>query len=247
MRKHWGKFNVTKFNKFVEVSAALLVVAMFIFWVATTAWADPPDNRPPGGGDVTGSVESVIENRVTVNSSAHSGAAANANAIVESGAMGDNNVNMDSRSLALVNTLGDVSISDCRESEQFGTPVFSRQWIQLNPWCAAEVYDSKGLHELAARTRCTIKEISRLFDDAESCVAANTVKPAPAPVVIAHDQDAELERQLAVTMDYAGVLEARLNDLEQLAQQVPEQKTVVQQIPYLSAEKRAKLAELRDE
>ena len=222
---------------------------LFVFWVGS-ALADgngPPDNRPPGG-DVTGSVDSVIESNIDVSNVAD----AAANATIEAGAMqaGDQSVNMDSRSLALVNTMGDVDINDCRESEQFGTPVFSRQWIQLNPWCAAEVYDAKGLHELAARTRCTIKEIRKLFDDDAACVMANTVEaapPPPPPAPVRHDRDDELERRLEINQAYTAELEARLDELEQLAQRAPTNKTVVQQVPYLSADKRAKLAKLRDE
>jgi hypothetical protein len=230
---------------------------LFIFW-AGSALAQgqgngPPDNRPPGGdvisGDVTGSIDSVIESNIDVNNVVD--AAANANATIEAGAMqsGDQNVNMKSKSLALVNTMGDVDINDCRESEQFGTPVFSRQWIQLNPWCAAEVYDAKGLNDLAARTRCTIKEIRKLFDDDATCIVANTVQPAPpppppAPAPVDNDRDDELERRLEFQRTYTEELEARL---EELAQRQPEQRTVVQQMPYLSADKRTKLAELRDE
>lgn len=236
-------------------NAVLLSIPLWllIFWGASVAFGQgngngPPDNRPPGG-DVTGSVDSVIESNIDVSNVAD--AAANANASIESGAMGDNNVNMDSKSLALVNTMGDVDINDCRESEQFGTPIFSRQWIQLNPWCAAEVYDAKGLNDLAARTRCTIKEIRKLFEDDATCIVANTVEPAPPPppppAPVEHDRDDELERRLERTMDYASELEARLNVLQELAERQPEQRTVVQQVPYLSADKRAKLAELRDE
>lgn len=229
----------------------LLIFALML----ASANAAPPDNRPPDnrppdrGGSVTGSVESVIENTVDLNSTSNAVSDATASATIEAGAIADGDVNLDTRSLALMNTMGDVDINDCRESEQFGTPLFSRQWIALNPWCAAEVYDAKGLHELAARTRCTIKEIKRLFDTDAECVAANTVQATaplpPAPVI--HDRDEELERRLEINQAYTAELESRLNDLERLAQRAPTNKTVVQQVPYLSADKRAKLAELRDE
>ena len=228
---------------------------LFIFWAgsALAQGNGPPDNRPPDrGGDVSvvgGNSEASLDARISTDISSQTSSAASAN--IEAGAMGDNNVNMDSKSLALVNTMGDVDINDCRESEQFGTPIFSRQWIQLNPWCAAEVYDAKGLNDLAARTRCTIKEIRKLFEDDATCIVANTVEPAPPPppppAPVEHDRDDELERRLEMTMDYASELEARLNVLQELAERQPEQRTVVQQVPYLSADKRAKLAELRDE
>src|SRR6056300_900824 len=87
-------------------NAVLLSIPLWllIFWGASAAFGQgngngPPDNRPPGGdvisGDVTGSIDSVIESNIDVSNVAD--AAANANASIESGAMGDNNVNMDSK------------------------------------------------------------------------------------------------------------------------------------------------------
>ena len=87
-----------------------------------------------------------------------------------------------SKSIALVNSLGDVDINDCLGSTQWATPVFSKQKLNLNKWCAAEVYDSKGMHSMAGRIRCEIPEIEALFDDHQQCVLENTVLvPAPIP------------------------------------------------------------------
>ena len=85
------------------------------------------------------------------------------------------------KSLALVNSLGDVDINDCLGSTQWATPVFSKQKLNLNKWCAAEVYDAKGMYTMGGRIRCQIPEIAALFDDAQQCVLENTV-PAPIPL-----------------------------------------------------------------
>ena len=130
----------------------------------------------------------------------------------------------DSRALALGNTLGDVDINDCLGSEQFGTPLFSRQWLELNKWCAAEVYDAKGMQAMAARLRCEIKEIRSLYPNKgghEACLAENT-SPAGAfeatvlPAEIARKQEIheekeeEHEYQLAQVMQRQAELEQRL-------------------------------------
>lgn len=118
-----------------------------------------------------------------------------------------------SRALALGNGLGDVDINDCLGSEQFGTPLYSRQWLELNKWCAAEVFDAKGLNIMAAKLRCEIKEIRKLFKTNDTCLDANTihVTTAPAleiaPVVASmssrldeHDEDEEQhEKQIEQT------------------------------------------------
>jgi hypothetical protein len=85
-----------------------------------------------------------------------------------------------SRALAIGNGLGDVDINDCLGSEQFGTPLYSRQWLELNKWCAAEVFDAKGLNVMAGMLRCEIKEIRKLFDNDTACLDANTIFAAPA-------------------------------------------------------------------
>ena len=119
-----------------------------------------------------------------------------------------------SKAFALGNQLGDVDINDCLGSEQFGTPLYSRQWLELNKWCAAEVFDAKGLNLMAGKLRCEIKEIRKLFDDDAACLDANTIFAAPAaklseiePVVATlssrideHDDEEDRhEQQLATT------------------------------------------------
>jgi hypothetical protein len=90
---------------------------------------------------------------------------------------GDVALNSDSKSFAFAHGLGDVDIADCLGSEQWGTIIVSRQYLELNKWCAAEVYDAKGLYQMAAILRCDIKEVKKHFTDPQDCIKANTVEP----------------------------------------------------------------------
>ncbi len=80
-----------------------------------------------------------------------------------------------SDTMAFSHSLGNVDINDCLASTQWGTIIVSRQRVVLNKWCAAEVYDYKGLHHMAALLRCDIKEIGDFFESQEECLKANTV------------------------------------------------------------------------
>lgn len=122
------------------------------------------------------------------------------NTEVSSGDMVGGDVNLNSKAIGLANNLGDVDINDCRESVQFGTPLFSKQNVRLNPWCAAEVYDAKGMYKMAAIMRCEIKEVRQHFENKESCLEANVYAPAvelppPPPPPVAQDIDRDEEDQ----------------------------------------------------
>lgn len=93
---------------------------------------------------------------------------------------GDTNLNYSgSRAYAFAHGLGGVSISQCMASTQWGSILVSKQRIVLNRWCAAEVYDAKGLYDIAARMRCDIPEVASLFASGTECRVANTVTPPP--------------------------------------------------------------------
>lgn len=134
--------------------SALAITFMLSFY--TSAHADPDHhgcqgNCPSdGGGDVAVSLESG-----DVNASP--------------------SYNSKSLGIGLSNGLGDVDINDCLASTQFGTPLFSKQGVILNKWCAAEVYDAKGLYKMAAVMRCDIQDVRKHFASKEECQEANTV------------------------------------------------------------------------
>ena len=87
----------------------------------------------------------------------------------------------DSQALAFAHALGDVDIAQCLASTQWGTILFSKQKVVLNQWCAAEIYDAKGMHEMAALLRCDIEEIAKHFETPGRCIEANTWTPPPEP------------------------------------------------------------------
>lgn len=95
---------------------------------------------------------------------------------------GDTNLSYGgSRAYGFSHGLGDVAINQCLATQQWGSIIVSRQKVVLNRWCASEVYDAKGLHEVAARMRCTIPEVASLFASESGCLAANMVTPPPVP------------------------------------------------------------------
>ena len=98
--------------------------------------------------------------------------------------------------IALATTLGAAAIGDCIASRQWATPIFSQQKVKLNRWCAAESYDRKGLHETAARMRCQIKSIRKMFDTKDECIVANTMNSQPI-VIEQLERIEEIESQIA--------------------------------------------------
>jgi hypothetical protein len=86
-----------------------------------------------------------------------------------------------SKVLSLGRSSFDTDINDCRESTAFDTPIFGRQNVRLNPWCAAEVYDAKGMYKMAALLRCDIHEIKEHFTSKDECLEANTYSLPEAP------------------------------------------------------------------
>ncbi len=145
----------------------------------------------------------------------------------------------------------DVDLNQCMGSTSWDTILVGRQKLVLNKWCAAESFDARGLHLMAAIMRCDIPEIAKHFTD--GCIEANTMRPVhPEPPPMADVDDGEDER--------IDSLYARLSDLEaqrqsdadkvqKAAQRPPEiiQRTVIEQTPFLTAEKRAKLQAVLDE
>jgi hypothetical protein len=73
----------------------------------------------------------------------------------------------------------DVDINQCMGSTSWDTIIVGKQKLVLNKWCAAEAYDARGLHNVAARLRCQIPEIADLFGPDEDCVLENTLLGPP--------------------------------------------------------------------
>lgn len=155
---------------------------------------------------------------------------------------GDVALNDSSKAFAFAHGLGDVDIADCLGSEQWGTIVVSRQYLELNKWCAAEVYDAKGLYQMAAIVRCDIKEIKKHFSDEQSCIEANTVKPVvvaesppPPEIVVKPDpelQEAHVENQMALES-----MEQKLAKLERQQRQTQRQLIEKRELAQRTLEK----------
>lgn len=143
--------------------------------------------------------------------------------------------------------MGDVDIAQCYRSYQ----VLIWQDSRANYWCMANDLDARGLHEAAARTRCSIKGYRNLFDTRQDCILASTASPlvtvpVPEPTVDEDHLDEEEyhEEQQMLYED----LRAKIENLEGSLQNRPPRVTerVVEQ-RGLSAEQKAKLREIVDD
>lgn len=144
---------------------------------------------------------------------------------------GDINIagdNSDSLGIGFAHALGDVDINDCLASTQWGTIIVSKQKVVPNMWCMGEVYDAKGMFDLAAKARCSVPEIRAWFDSDFACETANkwsgfvTIDPpastgdVPEPAADCCDEDEETrdvhEQEIALALARTESLEQRLND-----------------------------------
>ena len=140
--------------------------------------------------------------------------------------------------------LGDVDIADCLASTQWGTILFSAQGVKLNRWCAAEIYDAKGLYDMAARMRCDIKEVAQHFTSQSGCIKANTVQ-VPEPIVPNDHNDCDDECE--DNLEQVVALKERVAALEQQRQKDRERTRrieVKQAEPGITDEQREALAEV---
>jgi len=86
-----------------------------------------------------------------------------------------------SKGLALSHALGDVDIAQCLASTQWSFLIAAKQKVILNLWCAAEVYDAKGMYQNAARSRCSIGEIAQWYSSWNGCLAGEEWIGPPQP------------------------------------------------------------------
>lgn len=161
----------------------------------------------------------------------------------------------DSLGIGIANQLGAAAIDDCMVTTQKNFTVFAYQDGKLNYWCAALHYDAIGLNEMAARMRCQMPEIRKMFGkgEDEACISANTVQPVkevpretPDPVAF---QNALIQREDALRSDLQDELDSLRQTIEELqkARQRPvtRPEPVIQQEPFLNDDRRAKLAAIR--
>lgn len=131
---------------------------------------------------------------------------------------GDVNFKDKSRSLALVNTLGDVDIAGCLGSTQWATPLFSKQKLVVNWPCLAEFYLKNSKYELAAMAICNT-EVVEEFETEEDCEAAHDFGPLEAEpvgeIIETFDNDQRLQDETIEVVQMAQAsLEERVAKLE---------------------------------
>ncbi len=133
---------------------------------------------------------------------------------------------------------GDVDINDCYRSYS----VILYQDTKVNKLCLADQQIAQGLYEAGARTRCSIRSVVKDYDDFKHCVQLNTVvaykPPPPPPPTVDKDEDEDDGRIQELEAQVAGLV----NDYEQQMQAPPQVTRQTIHQPFLSDEKRAKLA-----
>lgn len=155
-----------------------------------------------------------------------------------------------SRAIGLGRSSFDVDIADCRESVAFDTIIGGKQNVRLNPWCAAEVYEAKGLYRMAALMRCDIREIRKHFSTVDECVEVNTVESPTfiesAVVVFDEDEDEQYEmvqQQQAIIETQQKELAEVESRLQKLEKRRTAPRTQVNQVGLTDAQRKA-LAEV---
>lgn len=124
------------------------------------------------------------------------------------------------KTFAFSHGLGDVDINEgqnCLGSEQWGTVIVSRQYLELNSWCASLFYELNGKHEFAAKLRCDIKEIRSHYASSEECWADQDLSPPEVePTVLQehHELETQHEEDLEVVQLAQASLEERISALE---------------------------------
>lgn len=129
-----------------------------------------------------------------------------------------------SRAFAFSHSLGDVDINECIVTKQTGTFIISWQGYDYNVWCMGEVYDAKGLYDMAALMRCDVPLVRSHFTTDAECLVANTVpmvpvataSPASAPVEVTaspeyRERESEHEDQFEGLVDRIDKMEAEKN------------------------------------
>jgi len=135
---------------------------------------------------------------------------------------GSNSYSSDALGLGFSYALGDVDLNEgrnCYVSTAWGSIIFGKQTVGLNPWCAALFYDANRMHEFAAKQRCQLPSIISEYDTKAACVLDQTLAPIEVvnspklDAVVAQYQEEEEEREA----NYAAIQ-------QQLAEFVEEKK-----------------------
>jgi hypothetical protein len=214
-------------EKLIFLFAALTIICLLLLVVPVYADDDCRGNSCNGGGDVN------VDTQVDV-----------ANEILG----GDVSMSDDTLSLGFGRSSFDVDLNQCMGSTAWDTVLGGKQKLVLNKWCAAESYDARGLHHMAALIRCDIPEISKHFELSTECVAANTVaRPTPPLHPVEEIRNEEEERFRDEQRMMVAELQMQLEEVQRLQQRAPRPTTTTKVVkePLLTDAQRTALEELK--
>lgn len=150
---------------------------------------------------------------------------------------------------------GAAAINDCLYTVQVGFG--AGQWVKPNKICLAEKLDQMGKYEAAAKMRCTIDAIQKIFPDKAECVSEMQMtpeEPEETPRETSHVP--RLENEIAILKAENDMLRAdlsaridTLDDEVKQAKRLPRPapapaQTIIQKEEFLTEDKRARLAGL---
>lgn len=153
------------------------VIALALVMLCTPAFAGGDDIEATAGAAASAGAEATAGARSGAHSSIVSG-----DTVLQGGDLrgGDVSVGGDkNRAYALSNSLGDVDLGPCYGSTQWNTVIVGRQTNKLLPVQCAENLDAMGLHEAAARMRCSDKAYAALFVDRDECIKLSKLAEIP--------------------------------------------------------------------
>lgn len=137
------------------------------------------------------------------------------------------------KTFAFSHGLGDVDINEgqnCLGSEQWGTVIVSRQYLELNSWCASLFFELNGKHEFAAKLRCDIKEIRRHYASDQECWTDQDLSPPELePTVL--EEHYELETQHDEDLEVVQMAQASLEERIAALEKKPAPRPRVVQAP----------------
>lgn len=214
----------------------IILLAGILVGISTAAWAGGPD------------IEQTVKTEVVTGDTE----------LVGGDLIGGDNSIGGNRSYAVGLGSIDVDIAQCLGSEATGILVVQWQRLKPNPWCMADTLDAKGLHQAAAKVRCSIESYANLFDSDQQCRELSTMvseefrveRPVEQPSAVEDDDEhrEEIDELYALVSDLQAETEkakAEARKAQRAAEKAPE--IALQQQIDLDAQRRANARAILEE
>lgn len=150
------------------------------------------------------------------------------------------------RALSLSQSLGDVAVSGCIVTTQWGIIIYQRQGYRYDVFCLARELDAVGKYADAAAMRCLHKIPTKLYGG--RCLSVmNFEPPEPNPtktlvgaVLDTDDRYVQQQEEIEYLREETASLVGQLEKITQQIEQAPASQQQAQQQIDSAAERRAK-------